>query len=153
MKIGGTSLDIVIREAQLQDYKDINLLNKEDLGYDYSIEDTKKQLANLLNDPNHKIYVAVMKDYVTGYIHANNYDLLYERPLKNVLGIAVNANYRKNGIGKKLLTAVENWAKDTDAFGVRLTSGIARVDAHSFYRACGYIEIKEQKHFKKEIND
>ena len=128
---------------------DIALLNKNEMGYEYPAEDTKKQLGQLLKDSNHKIYVAIIANKVVGYIHANNYDLLYAPHLKNIMGIAVSADFSKNGIGKMLLNEVEKWAQDTDAYGVRLVSGATRIGAHGFYTSCGYSENKEQKNFKK----
>ena len=119
------------------------------MGYEYPTEDTKKQLIQLLNDCNHKIYVATIEDKVVGYVHGNNYNLLYAPPLKNIMGIAVSSNFRKNGIGKMLLNQVEKWAQDTGAYGVRLVSGATRTSAHRFYISCGYNENKEQKNFKK----
>jgi GNAT superfamily N-acetyltransferase len=133
----------------MQDYKDIVLLNKNEMGYYYPTEDTKKKLEQLLNDNNHKIYVAVVDDRVVGYIHANNYDLLYAPHLKNIMGIAVLSELKRNGIGKLLLNKVERWARDTGAYGVRLVSGSTRIGAHSFYIECGYISNKDQKNFKK----
>jgi ribosomal protein S18 acetylase RimI-like enzyme len=146
---GGVNLKIVIRECKTQDYTDIVLLNKNEMGYEYPAEDTKKQLKQLLNDSNHKIYVAVVGDKVVGYIHASNYELLYAPYLKNIMGIAVSSHFRKNGIGKMLLNEVEKWAKGTGACGVRLVSGATRIGAHAFYTSCGYDGNKEQKNFKK----
>lgn len=142
-------MKVFIRECKINDCKDIVLLNSNEMGYEYPIEDTKKQLQRLLNDSNHKIYVAVTSDKVVGYIHANNYDLLYSPHLKNIMGIAVLSDFRKSGIGKMLLDEVEQWAKDTGALGVRLVSGETRIGAHAFYKACGYEENKSQKNFKK----
>ncbi len=131
------------------DYMDIVLLNKNEMGYEYPSEDTKKQLEQLLNDSNHKIYVAIVANKIVGYIHANNYDLLYAPHLKNIMGIAVSSDFRKNGIGKMLLNEVEKWAQDTGAYGIRLVSGAARIGAHAFYEFCGYTKTKEQINFKK----
>ena len=142
-------MKIIIRECRTQDYADIVLLNKDEMGYEYPTEDTKKQLSQLLNDCTHKIYVATIEDKVVGYVHGNNYNLLYAPPLKNIMGIAVSSNFRKNGIGKMLLDQVEKWAQDTGAYGVRLVSGATRTGAHRFYISCGYNENKEQKSFKK----
>lgn len=142
-------MKVFIRECKVNDCKDIVSLNSNEMGYEYPIEDTMKQLQRLLNDSNHKIYVAVTSDKVVGYIHANNYDLIYSPHLKNIMGIAVSSNFRKSGIGKMLLDEVEQWAKDTGAFGVRLVSGETRIGAHAFYKACGYEENKSQKNFKK----
>ena len=142
-------MKVIIRDCKMNDYMDIFLLNKNEMGYEYPVEDTKKQLKQLLNDNNHKIYVALVEDKVAGYIHANNYDLLYSPHLKNIMGIAVSCCFRKNGIGKMLLEQVERWAKDTGAYGVRLVSGATRIGAHAFYISCGYEENKEQRNFKK----
>lgn len=133
----------------MQDYKDIVLLNKNQMGYEYPVEYTKKQLEQIMNDSNHKIYIAVVADKVVGYVHANNYDLLYSPHLKNIMGIAVSSDYKRNGIGKMLLDKIEKWARDTGAYGIRLVSGSTRAGAHAFYMNCGYIGSKEQKNFKK----
>lgn len=142
-------LEIIIRKCEVHDYMDIALLNKNEMGYEYPAEATKNQLEQLLKDSNHKIYVAVFADKVIGYIHANNYDLLYGPHLKNIMGIAVSSDFKRNGIGKLLLNEVEKWAQDTGAYGVRLVSGSSRIGAHAFYINCGYTESKEQTNFKK----
>ena len=142
-------LDVIIRECKIEDYEDIAFLNQNEMGYDYPAGDTKCNLEQLLSDSGHKIYVAVVGEKVVGYIHANNYDLLYAPPMKNIMGIAVSSDYRKNGIGKMLLNEVEQWARDTGAHGIRLVSGASRIRAHAFYAACGYRCKKEQKNFVK----
>ncbi len=142
-------MKILIRECKINDYIDIALLNKNEMGYEYSIKDTKNKLRQLLYDSNHKIYVAVAQDKVVGYIHSNSYDTLYAPHLKNIMGIAVSSDFKRHGIGKMLLNEVEKWAKYTNAFGVRLVSGSTRIGADDFYKSCGYEENKEQKNFKK----
>ena len=144
-------MQIKIRECTTLDYMDIALLNKNEMGYDYPASDTKEKLEQLLNDSNHKIYVAIVCDNIVGYVHANNHDLLYAPHLKNIMGIAVASDFKKNGIGKMLLNEVEEWAWETGAYGVRLVSGATRTGAHAFYMCCGYGGIKEQKNFKKML--
>ena len=146
-------MDFIIRECVLEDCMDIVKLNREEMGYDYPENAAKIQLANLLYDVNHKIYVAVIENEIVGYIHANNYDLLYAPHMKNIMGIAVYKAHKKKGIGKALLAKLELWGKETGAVGVRLVSGSQREGAHLFYAKCGYIETKEQKNFKKLFND
>lgn len=142
-------MNIIIREACPNDYKSIALLNKSEMGYDYPPPETKKNLEKLLSDDTCRIYVAERNGSVIGYIHANNYNLLYAPHMKNIMGIAVSSDFRRNGAGKLLLAAVEQWANQTGACGVRLVSGASRTGAHAFYRSCGYTETKEQKNFKK----
>ena len=93
-------MEIIIRECTTQDYIEIVLLNTNEMGYEYPADSTKKKLEQLLNDSNHKIYVAIVADKVVGYIHANNHDLLYAPPLKNIMGIAVLSDYKKMALEK-----------------------------------------------------
>lgn len=67
------------------------------------------------------------------------------------MGIAVSKQYKRQGVGKALLEAVEEWAKKTGASGVRLVSGETRSGAHAFYRYCGYEGEKRQINFKKTV--
>ena len=117
---------IIIRECRMEDASAIQKFNSEEMGYDYPLEDTKRSLEKLLGRKSDKIFVAVQDGTVVGYAHANDYDLLYMPHMKNIMGIAVASARRRQGIGKLLLTAVEEWAKATGAVGVRLVSGAAR---------------------------
>ena len=69
----------------------------------------------------------------------------------NILGLAVSSNFRKQGAGKLLLTAIEEWAKSLDIKIIRLNSGSSRTDAHSFYTSNGYTNKKEQIRFIKNL--
>jgi len=140
---------IIIRECRMEDASAIQKFNSEEMGYDYPLEDTKLSIEKLLGRKSDKIFVAVQDGTVVGYAHANDYDLLYMPHMKNIMGIAVASAFRRRGIGKLLLTAVEEWAKATGAVGVRLVSGAARIGAHEFYSSCGYDGGKQQINFKK----
>lgn len=98
----------------------------------------------LQNRKEDKIYVAVIGDEIAGYVHASDYDTIYAPHMKNILGIAVAATWKRRGVGSTLLAEVESWAKETGACGVRLASGSSRMGAHAFYRSLGYSEDKMQ---------
>lgn len=144
-------LEIAIRECRAEDYADIALLNKNELGYDYPEHETQKQLERLLKLSSHKVYVAVHAEKVVGYIHANDYDITSAPHLKNIMNLAVATAFQGQGIGRQLLDEAEKWALDTGAAGIRLTSAVKRAGAHAFYAACGYINVKDQKNFKKML--
>lgn len=144
-------MKITIRQAALQDAPAISRLNREALGYDYSEEETARKLSLVLRSERDKVFVAAVEETVAGYIHANDYDVLYFPTMKNVMGIAVDGTYRRCGIGRMLLKAVESWAQETGAEGIRLVSGANRAEAHEFYRNCGFEEGKQQLNFKKCI--
>ena len=79
------------------------------------------------------------------------YEAVYFAPLVNILGLAVRESCRGKGIGKVLMDAAENWAKEIGATGVRLNSGATRTNAHDFYRHIGYTTEKQQIRFLKEF--
>jgi len=142
-------VEVKIRPAVPEDCEALARLDRESMGYDYPLEKTKEQLEKLLSDGRNGIFVAEAAGKVVGYVHLVDYDLLYSDPMKNIMGIAVDPSCRRLGIGKKLLEAGENWAKETGAAGVRLVSGETRTGAHAFYRASGYEGSKMQLNLKK----
>jgi len=141
--------NFTIREAISSDANAIWQLNCDEMGYQYSLDDTVLNIARLLSSNADKIFVAVSDDLVVGYVHANDYDLIYAPHMKNIMGIAVSSDYKKRGIGRALLQYVEDWARETGASGIRLVSGATRTEAHTFYRNCGFTGSKEQINLKK----
>lgn len=138
-----------LRDAVLEDAPALCRLDRVSMGYEYPEEKTAAQLQKLLGSGRDKILVAEMEGKVVGYLHLVDYDLLYAGPMKNIMGIAVDPEYRRMGIGKALLEAGEEWAKTDGAEGIRLVSGESRVGAHAFYRAVGYEGNKMQLNLKK----
>jgi GNAT superfamily N-acetyltransferase len=47
--------------------------------------------------------------------------------------LAVSPDHRSQGVGKDLLDAAKDWARDRGASHLELDSGDARADAHRFY--------------------
>lgn len=142
-------MDIQIRQCEITDASVVYELNVTGMGYDYPKDKTEDKLKRLLKSDKDRIFVAVIENTVVGYVHANDYDVIYAPHMKNIMGIAVSSDFRKKGVGKALLSAVEEWARESGADGVRLVSGAARTGAHEFYRRCGYGGDKQQINFKK----
>ena len=142
-------MDYEIRECLLMDADQIYELNCSEMGYDYPKEETRQRIKDILASEHDKIYVAELDGSVVGYVHANDYNLIYVPAMKNIMGIAVSNKHKRIGIGKALLTAAEAWAKADGAKGVRLVSGETRKEAHMFYEWCGYTGGKHQLNFKK----
>ena len=142
-------MDYEIRECLMMDADQIYELNCSEMGYDYPKEETRQRIKDILTSEHDKIYVAELDGSVVGYVHANDYNLIYAPAMKNIMGIAVSNKHKRIGIGKALLTAAEAWAKADGAKGVRLVSGETRKEAHMFYEWCGYTGGKHQLNFKK----
>lgn len=142
--------DIIIRQAKIEDYKDICKICCDDLGYNCSEELVKERLEGL-DKNNERVLVAVYNGKVVGYLHAQIYKTLYFEELINFLGLAVSKEYRNKKVGTRLVNEIENWAKENGIKKVRVNSGFSRKEAHEFYRSLGYNNEKEQIRFLKSL--
>lgn len=88
---------------------------------------------------------------VSGYIHAQVYESLYSNRGYNILGLAVLSAYQGQGIGSKLLKAVERLAIEKGLSFIRLNSAEHRKQAHRFYEYLGYESDKLQYRFIKHL--
>lgn len=139
---------ITIRECRISDAGRICELNKV-LGYDYPPEKTKQNLLAILKRPSDRIFVACVGETVAGYIQVCDYECCYMDSMKNIVGLVVDHSFQKSGVGKALLTATEDWAREQGCAGVRLHSGAERTEAHKFYEHCGYFHKKSHKNYIK----
>ncbi|MBQ7101703.1 MAG: GNAT family N-acetyltransferase [Clostridia bacterium] len=141
--------NFIVRQAVVTDAENIYYINKTSLGYDYDLDKQKAKLEMILNDSTQAVFVAAVGNRAVGYIHLANYDVIYADNYKNCLGLAVDNDFKRMGIGSALLKQAENWAKENGASGIRLCSGIERENAHKFYKSQGYTENKTQKNLRK----
>src|SRR5690606_24723083 len=107
-------------------------------------------LALLSKD--HVVFVAESADQIVGWIHGYLFHLLYQETMGEIASLVVDQSYRKKGIGRRLVEAFEQWAKEQGCGGVFLRTNVKREEAHEFYRTIGYDLIKTQHIFEKELN-
>ena len=165
-------IPVKIRHAAASDIPAMNELFQKDLGYaECTLEIVEKQFAGLYNSREAVFIAEAESTYasgdshdgspdvtsdarlfpIAGVIHVEKYNVLYFPTMANILGIAVAADFRRQGIGSALLKRAEEWARENGAGSMRLNSGESRKKAHEFYRALGYIDDKKQLRFIKEL--
>jgi predicted N-acetyltransferase YhbS len=142
--------EYIIRKAVPADAEDIAEISRDDLGYDCSDEFVRENIMNL-DDGREAVFVAETDGRAVGYIHVEEYKVLYFEKMVNYLGVAVSNKYRRLGIGSALIKAAENWALERGIHLVRLNSGSTRTGAHEFYKRQGYDGDKMQVHFSKRL--
>ena len=69
----------------------------------------------------------------------------------NILGLAVDSNFQGQGIGKKLMSFIEDYALKNNISYIRLNSNVRRTEAHKFYESIGYVCDKTQKRLIKKL--
>ena len=143
---------VKIRQAIASDIPAMNELFRKDLGYaECRLEIVEKQFAGLDNSREAVFIAEADSGRIAGVIHVEKYNVLYFPTMANILGIAVAADFRRQGIGSALLKRAEEWARENGASSMRLNSGESRKQAHEFYRAQGYTDDKKQLRFIKEL--
>ena len=143
----------MIRNIRTEDAQALARICKTALNHETDTLTIEQRIQELsLND---SYYIAVYEDdhdrQVLGFIQAERYNLLYAGNGWNIIALAVDPEAQRQGVGKKLLKALEEKASDDQYTFIRLNCNIVRKEAHAFYQNMGYICDKTQKRFIKQI--
>ena len=143
--------EIVIRLATLEDASAIAALAGQ-LGYVTLEEDVACRLAELIQQASRAIYVAAYPGgEVVGWLDLYIHRSLLDNPLVMLGGVVVDAAYRGQGIGRRLMEHAEAWGQARGCAAVYLKTRTDREDAHAFYERLGYRNLKTQYAFRKEL--
>jgi GNAT superfamily N-acetyltransferase len=143
-------MEIVIRKVETADSKEIRVLT-EQLGYTISAEQMLQNITAILEHKDCDAFVAVHEERVTGWIGVAYRIQLESAPLCEVNGLVVHEQYRGKGIGRMLIEKAKSWSREKSCGYLRLRTNTKRNEAHTFYLALDFREIKQQKVFEIEI--
>jgi predicted N-acetyltransferase YhbS len=143
-------MQIIIRTAEEHDAAPITDLSGE-LGYENKKEDIQNRLKLLLSDDDHCVFVALYNDKIVGWIHGFFTVRIESDFFVEIGGLVVKNNVRGNGIGKKLVDKVIEWAEFKKCRIIRVRSNVIRKESHRFYENIGFKINKEQKIFDKRL--
>jgi RimJ/RimL family protein N-acetyltransferase len=114
-----------------------------ELGYPHDRDEAAARLLAWMAEPQGEVLVAESGGAVGGVAagFAAVYRVPYfERPgaFARVVALSVGADYRRGGVGRRLMAAVERWAAARGCVCAEVTTLRSRDDAHRFYGALGY---------------
>lgn len=144
----------MLRNITILDVEEIQKICNYELGYDVDLSIVKKQIEKLTKDNNHHIIIGFENDRtkkIIGFVHAELYESLYMNTGLNILALAVDCNFQGQGIGKKLMSSIEDYALENNISFIRLNSNVCRKEAHKFYESIGYVCDKTQKRLIKKL--
>lgn len=141
-----------LRPARLDDAEAIAALATQ-LGYPTTTEQAVERLKQLLQIPDHSILLAEMDGSIAGWAHVERRVNLESGDRAELMGLVVDAQFRRAGIGKRLVEAVEIWAASRDLHVMVVRSNAAREASHVFYRRLGYEFIKTQHVYQKALRE
>ncbi len=153
MERGAASADIAprVRSADLGDAGEVAAL-LESLGYPCTRAEACERIAIILRDPRHHLLLADSDGAVCGLVSLNLiYSLARGADIARITALVVTPNCYRQGIGRRLLREVELLARQARASRLELTSNPSRVEAHVFYRSCGFADGSQ--HFVKLLGE
>jgi len=140
-----------IRTALISDTGDIANLCLQ-LGYEVSEQLVKENLGKLIDKQDNAIFVMENKhNKIIGWVHVYGKHLLETNAYAEIGGLIVDQNYRRLGIGERLMKMCEDWSVKEGYGMLRLRSGISRKEAHMFYENLGYENVKLQKVYERKL--
>lgn len=141
-----------IREARPADAGEMSRLAAE-LGYPMSSGEMTRRMARLLSDPRHCIVVATSGagDRLLGWMHVEHRISLEGGERGELMGLVVDMTARRSGVGRKLVSAAEDWVAAKGLRELVVRSNIARELSHPFYEALGFARAKTQHVYAKTV--
>ena len=142
-------MDIRIRKAVPGDTEAIVLLTGE-LGYNSTKKEIEKNLQIILQNPEQEVFVAETEEII-GWMHIALTKALESRPFVEIRGIVVKEKHRGKGAGTKMIQTAEKWTREKGINRLRIRTNITREETREYYRNMGFISLKKQEVFEKEI--
>lgn len=141
-------LNIQIRYYLKSDYKMLIRL----LGEAYNSKIDQKTVENVYLSDTRSIFVAVLEnEMIVGCAFAEvKEDFVRPSRILYVTYVAVDKNFMKQGIGRKLFDRIELECRKRQCSAIELTSANYRIGAHKFYEKLGFTE-KDTTMFIKEL--
>jgi GNAT superfamily N-acetyltransferase len=133
-----TGANIVIRDATASDAEPIAVLLGE-LGYLAEPASIPPRLEQLRSSGRAIALVAERGQAVVGVVAAHAYSSLHvDRYIGWLTTLVVNTKERRQGIGRRLVQAAEEWVREMGCIRVSVSTRSDRIEAHEFYDGLGY---------------
>ncbi|STX42823.1 acetyltransferase [Legionella donaldsonii] len=145
----------IIRSAARQDATALLPLLKQ-LGYPQSLEEIENRIALFSEQDGYGIAVAERDKKIIACIAWSTTMIFVSSKVRiHVEGLVVDNQYRGQGIGKKLMHFLEDYARAFCPCIIDLTSGQRRAKdgSHDFYKKLGYLNEgpMAKYYFRKEL--
>lgn len=145
------SLTPRVRAVEAGDAGDVAGL-LQTLGYPCSHGEALERIARLQEDPGQHLLLAELEGVACGLAALQlNYSLTRGADVARITALVVAPACQRQGIGRRLLREMESIARRSGAIRIEVTSNPRRLDAHAFYRGCGYPD--GSLHFARLLGD
>ena len=122
------------------------------LGYEMAEAETARRLAIVQRADNHRVWVAEFEGAAVGLLHAFFRPALEKPPEVIVQALVVEVASRARGIGERLMSVAEQWARQIGSPSISLYTGLQRAGAHRFYERLGYTKAGTAHLLRKPLD-
>ena len=135
-----------IRKTKLEDLKDLPHLYRQnycgETNVKTDVDGMIKKFKELEKNRDYVFISAVENDKLIGFCEGVlNYEIIEnQKPVLTIWNVRVLPEYRKKGVGRKLMELAENFAKENSAIGIFLGADFENEMARGFYKKLGFKE-------------
>lgn len=141
----------MIREATLADAAGIARLSAQ-LGHVVDAALVEARMRRIAAMPTHAVRVLeTAEGSLAGFISAEHRLTIGSGDRVDIVALVVDADARRRGAGRRLVAAIEAWARARGIDRVLVRSNAARGEAHDVYPALGYAPAKTQHVYLKQL--
>jgi GNAT superfamily N-acetyltransferase len=117
-----------------------------ELGYSPSIDAFLEQFAAYRSSSGTQVFVAAgQNSALLGVLSASVIPLFHQTgSLGRITALVVSSACRGKGVGTSLVAAAEDWFRSLGCQRAEVTSGDARLEAHKFYQARGFVPASQR---------
>lgn len=141
-------MDVVIRKPKSHDISGLIQLNDAFNGVGCTVESVADALDNSMNEI---VFCAVVNNMVVGFICGMYWhSICYSEGHQGIITeLVVDENYRRNGIARKLIKALEDEFICVNVREVIIETSVSNAGGRAFYENAGYVGKTAMKYEKK----
>ena len=140
--------EITVRAAQRRDAAELAALNRAFNGATGTCG--ADEMAALLEEPAEQVLVAVVDGAVAGFICGHVWrSICYPDIQGEIKELYIGSDYRRLGLGQRLMAAMEQYLRGRGVRAVTLFTGLQNTAAQAFYERCGYTDQQQMEYEKK----
>ncbi|MEV6875360.1 GNAT family N-acetyltransferase [Amycolatopsis sp. NPDC051128] len=120
------------------------------LGYPSELDAVARRLTGILPSVTQQVLVAADGSRIDGYVSVERRSALHDDERAEITGLVVDAAARRSGLGRALVAAAEQWARQQNLHTIVVRSNVVRPESHLFYAGIGYVRTSTSHTYRKD---
>ncbi len=138
--------DVIVRPMAGPDIGAVAELARQ-LGYDGDPAAIARRWQAMEASGEHAVRVAELAGQVQGWVHVFRAMRIESDPFAEIGGLVVEQQLRGSGLGRLLVQACADWAREQGLPRLRVRTDTRRLSTHQFYQHLGFVALKSQQVF------